>query len=74
MHIVCQFSVTISHIRCTHRPNLQLPEDGQDIWPKHVGVLYNKYKYIVQLVGSKYFIIIIIIIIIYCKWGFTRWQ
>jgi hypothetical protein len=22
----------------------QLPEDGQDIWPKHAGVLYNEYK------------------------------
>jgi hypothetical protein len=30
------------------------PEDGQDIWPKHVGVVYNEYKNTVQLVGSLF--------------------
>ena len=30
--------MTCSHIHCTFRPNWQLPENGQDIWPKHVGV------------------------------------
>jgi hypothetical protein len=29
---------------CTLQPNLYFLEDGQNIWPKHVGALYNKYK------------------------------
>jgi len=32
-----------------------LPEGDQDIWPKHVRVMYNKYKSIVQLVGGVIF-------------------
>jgi len=32
---------------------LQLPEDGQDIWPKHVRVVYDKHKHIVKLDGSE---------------------
>jgi hypothetical protein len=31
---------------------LSLPEDGQDIWPKHVADVYNKYENIVQVVGG----------------------
>jgi hypothetical protein len=26
------------------RPNLLLSEDGCDVWPKHVGALYDRYK------------------------------
>jgi hypothetical protein len=32
------------HIRHTRRRNLSLSDDGQDIWPKHVAFVYNKYK------------------------------
>jgi hypothetical protein len=32
----------------------ELPEDGQQLWPKHVGAIINKKKYIVQQVGYKY--------------------
>jgi hypothetical protein len=34
---------------------LRLPEDDQDIWPKHVGALYNKHKDNVQLVDGEMF-------------------
>jgi len=37
----------------THRLNLRLPDEGQDMWLKHVGVVYNKYKKTVQLVGGQ---------------------
>ena len=40
--VVCQLSMTSSRVCCTRRPNLSLPEDGQDIWSKYVGVEYNK--------------------------------
>jgi hypothetical protein len=40
----CHISVTTCHICGTRRANLQLPKDGQDIWPKHVDVVYNKHK------------------------------
>ena len=35
------------------RPNLSHTEDGQNIWPKHVEIVYNRYKITVQLVGSE---------------------
>ena len=40
-------------IRCTRQPNLYPSEDGQNIRPKHVAVVYNKYKITVQLVGGE---------------------
>ena len=36
--------------------NLYIPENGQDIWPNHVEVMYNKYKNIVQLADGDIFI------------------
>lgn len=36
--------------------NLYIPEHGQDIWPKHVGVVYKIYKNIVQLADGEMFI------------------
>ena len=38
--------------RCTRGLNSQLPEDGQDIWPKRVGTSCNEYKYIAQVSGA----------------------
>jgi hypothetical protein len=33
---------------------LELPEDGQDICPTHIGDVYNnKYRNILQVVGGK---------------------
>ena len=32
--------------------NLQLPDDGQHVWQRHVGVVYNKYENIVQVFGG----------------------
>jgi hypothetical protein len=29
-----------------------VPEDGQDVWPKPIGVVYSTYKNTVQLVGG----------------------
>jgi hypothetical protein len=51
--VVCQLSVTVSHICCARRQNLPLPENGQDIWPKYVGVVYNKNRNIVQIFGDE---------------------
>jgi hypothetical protein len=34
------------------------PEEGLDIWPKYVGVLYNNYKN-TRLVGSEMFVILL---------------
>jgi len=53
MEIVCQLSLTSCLICCTRRPKWELPENVQEIWPKYVGVVYNKYKNIVQLVGGE---------------------
>jgi len=44
MHTACQLPMTVNHICCAHRPNLYLTEGGHDIWPKYVGVWYNKCK------------------------------
>ena len=44
----------MTHLRS--RPNLYLPEDDQDIWPKHVAVVRNKYKNFVQLFGSEIYV------------------
>ena len=51
--VFCQLSVTSCHMHCTREPNMQLPEDGKDIWPKRVRVVYNKYKNIVQIIGGE---------------------
>lgn len=32
---------------------MQLHENGQDVWPQNVGVVYNKNKNTVYLVGCK---------------------
>ena len=45
--------MTVCHIRCTRRRNFKLPDDGQNMWPKHVGTVYNKYIIIVQLVSGE---------------------
>jgi len=45
--------VTSYHVHCTRRPTLLTPCNGQNIWPKHVVVVYNKYRNNVQLVGGK---------------------
>ena len=41
------------HIRCTRRPNLELPDCGQDIWPKHVAVWYCKYKNVMLCIINR---------------------
>ena len=43
MYTVCQLPVTIYQIPRTRR-NFYLPEDGQGVWPKHVGISYDKYE------------------------------
>ena len=53
MYTFCHLSMTCCHICCTHQPDLWLPEDGQDIWLKHVGALFYTYKNTVQLDGSE---------------------
>jgi hypothetical protein len=40
-------------VSCKYRPNIQLPEDGHDIWLKHAGALYNKHRNVVQVVCSE---------------------
>jgi len=52
---ICTIFLYIIHNSYMFWPNLQLPEDGQDMWPKHVGAVYNKYENIVQLVGGEIF-------------------
>jgi hypothetical protein len=44
VYVACQSFVTSCRVHCTHQPNLYLPACGQDVQPKHVGTLYNKYK------------------------------
>jgi hypothetical protein len=56
MYIICQLSVPSYHIRSTPRTNLWVPEDGQDMRPKHVAVVYNKRKNIVQKVGAEIYV------------------
>ena len=53
IYIFCQLSVTVYHVCCTRRPNLELPEHFQDKWPKHVGAWCDKYEDIVQPVGGE---------------------
>jgi hypothetical protein len=36
--------------------NLYIPEYSQDIWPKHVEIVCNKYSNIVQLVDGVIFV------------------
>ena len=36
--------------------NLNIPEHSQDIWPKHVEIVYNKYGNIVQIVEGETFV------------------
>jgi len=45
--------MTSCQTNSTHRANLQLPEEGQNMWLKHVQVVYNKYSKTVQLVGGQ---------------------
>jgi hypothetical protein len=33
------------HTNCTHRENYDLPEDGKEPRPKHVGAIINKQKH-----------------------------
>jgi hypothetical protein len=47
----CQIS---SHISCIIDKTFLLPEDGQELRPKHVGAIIN--KNIMQHVGIKYYI------------------
>ena len=47
----CQISW---HISCTHQKTYDIPEDGQEMSPKHVGGINN--KNIVQHVGIKYYV------------------
>ena len=42
----------------------KLPEDIRDVWPKHVGVVYDKYKNAVQLAGDE---------ICVCGFRFSWW-
>ena len=51
--------MTSCHVHCSRRSKLQLPEDGQNVWPKHVGILYNKYKHcaIVFILFFIYFVL-----------------
>jgi hypothetical protein len=56
MYVICRLCMTSCHTGCKHRPNLWLPDDGQDIWPKHVGAVYNKSKNSVQLVGGEIYV------------------
>jgi hypothetical protein len=39
------YFITSCHKCCTRRSELQLPEDGQNIWPKHVVALCGEYKH-----------------------------
>jgi len=44
--------VVISYCFGILRP--QLPEDGRELWPKHVGAITNNNKHNVQQVANKY--------------------
>jgi len=47
-------------------------EEGQDTWPKYVGVLYNKYMNTVRPVGSEMCVILLagfeIGVVSLCQW------
>jgi hypothetical protein len=56
-YIVCQLPMT----SFTRRRNLLLPDDGQDIWSKHVAIVYNTCKtscayLVVTFVSMKTFV------------------
>ena len=40
---------------CPHRKIYELPEDGQELRPKHVGAIINRSKHLKQ-VGVKYYV------------------
>ena len=43
MYTVCQFSYKLQYTLNTWT-EVYLPENGQDMWPKHVVVVYEKHK------------------------------
>lgn len=66
MYVVWQSCMTSHHICCTHQSNLQLREDGRDVWPnmyEHCVIYIN----ILHVVGSE---ICVYFIYIYS----TKWQ
>jgi len=40
-YIACQLFMTSCHISCTHRQNLKLPKDGQDMTETCVSSVYQ---------------------------------
>jgi hypothetical protein len=47
------------HIYYTKLLHIAAPEDGQDVCPKYVGVLYNTYKNAAPLDGSEICVILL---------------
>jgi hypothetical protein len=48
--------MTSCQTNSTNQPNLQLPEEGRDMWLKHVGVVHNKYNKTIQFVGGQIYV------------------
>ena len=64
---ICQLSMTSFHLRCTRLSDLQLPEDDQNVCPKHVRALYyihthtHTHTHTLKLTGSEIYVEVLIL-------------